>query len=56
MNDWIIERLEWSSTETDAEIMQSVKAALDNMSPTREPMPEGMPQPIKLRITARSMG
>ena len=51
-----IERLEWSGNESDAEITQGVKAALDNMPPTREAMPEGMPQPIKLRITARSMG
>lgn len=51
-----IERLEWSGADADPEIQQLVKFALDNMPPLRDAPPEGMPQPIKLRITARKMG
>lgn len=51
-----IERLEWSGSEAEPAIQQSVKAALDSMPAMREAPPEGMPQPIKLRITARKMG
>ncbi len=51
-----IERLEWSGAEAEPEIQQAVKSALDNMPAMREAPPEGMPQPIKLRITARKMG
>ena len=50
-----IERLEWSSTDAEPAIQASVKAALDSMPAMREVPPEGMPQPIKLRITARKM-
>ncbi len=51
-----IERLEWSGSEVEPAIQQSVKAALDNMPAMRDAPPEGMPQPIRLRITARKMG
>lgn len=51
-----IERLEWSGSEVEPAIEQSVKAALDNMPAMRDAPPEGMPQPIRLRITARKMG
>ncbi len=51
-----IEKLEWSGSDAEPEIQQAVKSALDNMPAMREPPPEGMPQPIKLRITARKMG
>jgi periplasmic protein TonB len=51
-----IEKLEWSSTDALPDIQQGVKVALDNMPAMREAPPEGMPQPIKLRITARKMG
>ncbi len=51
-----IERLEWSGSETEPAIQQGVKAALDNMPAMRDAPPEGMPQPIRLRITARKMG
>ena len=51
-----IERLEWSSSDAEPAIQLSVKAALDGMPAMREAPPEGMPQPIKLRITARKMG
>jgi len=51
-----IEKLEWSGSDAEPEILQAVKSALDNMPAMREAPPEGMPQPIKLRITARKMG
>lgn len=51
-----IEKLEWSGSDAEPEIQQAVKGALDNMPAMREAPPEGMPQPIKLRITARKMG
>ena len=37
-------------------IFGALKTALNNMPGLREPPPEGMPQPIKLRISARKMG
>jgi len=51
-----IEKLEVAQSDTSSEIEQAVKAALDNMPAMREAPPEGMPQPIKLRISARKMG
>jgi len=51
-----IEKLEWNGSDAEPDIQQAVKAALDNMPPMREAPPEGMPQPIKLRISARKMG
>jgi periplasmic protein TonB len=61
VNVWLkangdIEKLEWSSSDAEPAIQQSVKVALDSMPAMREAPPEGMPQPIKLRITARKMG
>lgn len=51
-----IEKLEWSQTDANESVQQAVKAALDSMPAMREPPPEGMPQPIKLRISARKFG
>lgn len=51
-----IEKLEWSQSDANADIEQAIKTALDNMPAMRELPPEGMPQPIKLRITARKFG
>ena len=51
-----IEKLEWSGSDAEPEIQQAVKAALDNMPAMREMPPEGMPRPIKLRISARKIG
>ena len=51
-----IEKLEWAQSDVNPAIEQAVKAALDNMPAMREPPPENMPQPIKLRITARKLG
>jgi periplasmic protein TonB len=51
-----IEKLEVVQSDALPEIESAVKTALDNMPALREPPPEGMPQPIKLRISARKMG
>lgn len=51
-----VEKLEWSGSDANAEIEQAVKAALEGMPAMREAPPQDMPQPIKLRITARKMG
>ncbi len=51
-----IEKLEVLQSDANAEIDQAVKSALGAMTSIHEAPPEGMPQPIKLRITARKMG
>lgn len=61
VNVWIkpngdVERTDLVQSDAKDEVEQAVKAALNNMSRIREAPPEGMPQPIKLRITARKLG
>ena len=51
-----LEKIEVVQSDALPEINQSIRTALDNMPAMRELPPEGMPQPIKLRITARKMG
>jgi hypothetical protein len=51
-----IDKLEVVQSDAQPEIERAVKTALDNMPAMRESPPEGMPQPIKLRITARKFG
>ena len=51
-----VEKLELSGSDASAEIQQAIKTALQNMPAIREAPPQDMPQPIKLRITARKMG
>ena len=51
-----IEKLEVGQSDAEPQIEQAIKTALDAMPAMREVPPEGMPQPIKLRITARKMG
>ena len=51
-----IEKLAVLQSDAKTEIEQAIKSALDSMPAMREAPPEGMPQPIKLRITARKMG
>jgi outer membrane biosynthesis protein TonB len=51
-----IEKLDVVQSDATPEIEQGIKAALDAMPSMREIPPEGMPQPIKLRISARKMG
>lgn len=51
-----VEKLEWTKSNADDEVEAHIKSALDNMPAMREPLPADMPQPIRLRITARKMG
>lgn len=51
-----LERFELAGSSGVADTDERVKAALGAMQPMQEAPPEDMPQPIKLRITARSAG
>jgi outer membrane biosynthesis protein TonB len=51
-----IEKLVVMQSDATPEIEQALKTTLDNMQSIKQPLPEGMPQPLKLRITARKMG
>jgi TonB family protein len=51
-----IERLELVGSSGDTAKDERIKAALNQMPALSEAPPEGMPQPVKLRITARSTG
>ena len=50
-----IERLTVLQSDATPEIEQALKAALDTLQSMRQIPPEGMPQPVKLRITAKKM-
>ena len=54
--DGRIERFELAGSSGDADKDEHIKAALSQMPPLTEMPPEDMPQPVKLRITARSAG
>lgn len=51
-----IEKLDVVQSDAKSETEQAIKEALRNMPAMREAPPEGMPQPIKLRISARKLG
>jgi periplasmic protein TonB len=51
----VIDRVEVTDSDAEPELLQTVKTALDNMPAMSEALPEGMPQPIKLRFGARKM-
>lgn len=51
-----VDKLEFVQSDAQDGVEQAVKEALDAMPAIREAPPEGMPQPIKLRITARKIG
>lgn len=51
-----IERYELVGSSGDAERDVLLKKALDEMPPLSDPPPADMPQPVKLRVTARSVG
>jgi protein TonB len=58
VNVWVnaagaVTRAELVDSTGNAELDSAVKVALRNMPPIREGAPGDMPQPIKLRITAR---
>lgn len=51
--DGRIDRADLSGTSGSAEIDERIKLALAELPPLRERPPEGMPQPVKLRVTSR---
>lgn len=51
-----IEKLDVVQSDAKSETEQAIKEALRSMPAMREAPPEGMPQPIKLRISARKLG
>jgi len=51
-----IQRYELVGSSGDADKDALVKKALDEMPPLSDPPPSDMPQPIKLRVTSRSVG
>jgi periplasmic protein TonB len=51
-----IERYELVGTSGNSEKDILLKQALDSMPPLSDPPPSDMPQPVKLRVTARSVG
>lgn len=53
--DGRIERSELAGSSGDSATDERIKAALTQMPPLSEAPPEDMPQPVKLRITARSV-
>jgi periplasmic protein TonB len=51
-----IERFELEESSGYAQTDGLIKTALNDIAPLSEPPPENMPQPVRLRITARSAG
>jgi periplasmic protein TonB len=51
-----VEKVEWGSSESTYEIEQAIKSVISTMKSIRDIPPEGMPQPVKLRITAKKIG
>ena len=51
-----IEKVELSGSDANTDILQAIRAVLEGMPAIRDQPPQDMPQPIKLRITARKMG
>lgn len=54
--DGSIQRFELVGTTGNPEVDDILKNALSQARPMREAPPENMPQPVKVRITARGMG
>lgn len=59
VNVWVdaggtVSRAELASSTGDATLDSALRLVLNSLPPLREGAPEDMPQPIKLRITARS--
>lgn len=54
--DGRIEKIELGSSSGDAATDELIKAVLATMPPLSERPPEDMPQPVKLRITAKNAG
>lgn len=51
-----IERLTVLDSDASPEIVQALKTVLDSLQSIKQAPPAGMPQPVKLRITAKKMG
>jgi TonB family protein len=51
-----LERFELAGSSGVSDTDERIKAAMAQMPPMSEPPPEDMPQPIKMRITARNAG
>jgi periplasmic protein TonB len=61
VNVWLsrdgrIQRYELAGSSGNADTDELLKSTLSAMSPLPEPPPEAMPQPVRLRITARGTG
>jgi outer membrane biosynthesis protein TonB len=54
--DGSISRYELSGSSGNAQTDELIKSALAAMPPFRDPPPDTMPQPVRLRITSRSTG
>lgn len=54
--DGAVQRVELVGTSGDPERDRLIRTSLAEMAPLREPPPENMPQPVRLRITSRSTG
>lgn len=55
-DDGGIEKFELVGTTGDEEIDQALKVALAEIHSVKEPPPQDMPQPVKLRVTSRGAG
>ena len=51
-----IERLKVMQSDASPDIEQELKITLESLKSINQAVPEGMPQPLKLRITAKKMG
>jgi protein TonB len=55
-DDGRMERYELIGSSGDPEVDRSLKVAMDDMPRLKQPPPPDLPQPIKLRVTARGAG
>lgn len=51
-NDGTVDRVDLANSSGDVERDKLIRLALGKMKSVKEPPPEGMPQPVKLRITS----
>lgn len=51
-----VQRVELAGSSGDAEVDAAVRSALGAIAAVKEPPPENMPQPVKLRISNRGAG
>jgi periplasmic protein TonB len=53
--DGTVERFDLASSSGNVDVDKSIKIALREVRSVREPLPDGLAQPIKLRITSRQL-